>query len=286
MSTEISLQTTNPIEINKIFGFESTNKPSIPILKINAEDGEDEGGAPKGTFTYYDGDRLLYSDNITVRTFVKALQYKLYHPTDKSKNDMSIIAPSFRAEFRSLSGRIACGKMPSKAYKELGDKATTQQKELQDSVKCKLLIFGLVSGSFTSVDTGEKLELNDELFFWTCSQSSFMIMDQVITGIERERRPVPCTPIKLKLKKEKNGSVTYYVPLPEVTKDTVNLVGDRDVAYLERIKKYVSDTNDYVNKRYEEAIRGKAMDNEFKTLGDILDAKPSSSTDFNDPLAL
>lgn len=272
MTNNIAVVPTNPVEINKAFGFESSNKPALPTLKVNGADAEDDKpSAPKGSFVYDDGERLLHASEVTIRTFTKGLQYRLYHPKDKTKNDVSIIAPSFRAEFRSTSGRIACGKMSKQKYLELGDNVSPMQKELQDNVKCKLLIFGLVSGKFKSVDTGDEVELENELFMWTTSQSSFMVMDRAITGIEKERRAVPCTPIKIKLKKEKTGSVTFFVPLPEVLGDTVSFNAEREMPLLDKIKKYVVDTNRFVESKYNEALKGKSLDKDFASVGQIID---------------
>lgn len=278
-NTALTTLPTNAVELNKIFGFEGRGKPALPTLKVNGSDEEEGCGAPKGTFVFDDGERLLYASDITIRTFIKGLQYRVWNAKDKNKNDMSIIANSFRAEFRSISGKIACGKLPKKQYLELGDNVTSLQKELQDSVKCKLIVFGLVSGTFKSVDTDEEVVLKDELFIWTTSQSSFMIMEQTISGIEKERRAVPCTPIKLKLKKEKSGSVTYFTPQPEVLNETVSLDPVVDIANLNVIKKYITDTNDFVSRKYNEALKGKAVDDDFKSVGEILEGNTP-----NDPL--
>lgn len=285
MTNQLTTLPKNAVDINKMFGFEGKPIPILPILKINGSD-EDEGiTAPKGTFVYDNGKDVLYSTEVTIRTFLKGLQYRLYHPTDKTQNDFSIIANSFRAEFRSASGRIACGKLPKKQYAELGDNASTQQKHLQDNVKCKLILFGLISGKFTNVETKEEVTLEDELFIWVTSQSSFMPLDQAVTGIEKERRPVPCTPIKIKLKKEKNGSVTYYTPIPEVLKDSIELNAERDIPKLEKIKQYVVDTNKHIDDKYNAAIKDKNMDKYFANLGEILEGKIVKDTGFsNDPL--
>jgi len=264
------------VDINRLFGFQEKAAPSIPYLKVNGT-AEDEGiGAPKGTFVLDNGSRVLYAETATIRIYVKGLQYRLYHPKDSAKNDMSIIANSFRAEFRSISGRIACGKLPNKQFAELGDNVSPQQKELQDSVKCKLIVFGLVSGKFKDVETGDEVDVTDELFMWVTSQSSYMVMDSTIRGIEKERRPIPCTPIKLKLKKEKSGSVTYFVPMPEVTNDSVKLNAEVDLVHLEKIKKFINETNHYVNEKYNAAIKDKAVDTKFDALGAILDGDPLS----------
>lgn len=275
MSKELSTIQNNPVELNKAFGFEGKPKPSIPLLKVNGSDDEDGTSAPKGTFTYDDGDKILYASEVTIRSFVKAYQYRLYHPTEKDKNDMSIISNTFKAEFRSTSGRLACGKMNKKSYVELGDNVTTQQKYYQDNVKCKLLMFGLVSGEFTDVDTKTKIEVKDALFSWVVSQSGFMSIDQTIKGIEMERRAIPLTPIRLRLKKEKNGSVTYFVPIPEVLNETAKLDIERDTKYLEKVKDFIVNTNKFIDDKYTEALKGKANNDDFAAVGTIVEGKTS-----------
>lgn len=277
-NTAIATIPTNAVDINKAFGFESSKmKPDIPVLKINGAD-EEEGTAPKGTFVYDDGDRVLYANDVVIRAFLKGIQYRRWDSKDKTKNDMSIIATSFRAEFRSTSGKIACGKISSKKFAEMGNMVSPAQKELQDSVKCKLVLFGLVSGKFTSVDTKEEVTLHDQLFIWATPQSAFMPLDQTISGIEKERRAIPCTKIKLKLKKEKQGQVTYFVPQAEVLSDVVELSVEHDLPKLAKINKFVSDTNAHVDNKYNEALKAKAIDNNFTAVGEVLDDKKADFT--------
>ena len=273
-NTALATIPTNAIDINKAFGFESNKpKPTIPTLKINGADEEEGVSAPKDTFVYEDGEHILYSTEVTIRTFYKGMQYRRYDSKDKTKNDMSIIANTFNAEFRSISGRLACGKIANKKFAELGSLATTEQKELQDSVKCKLILMGMVSGKFTNVDTKEEVVMEDKLFIWVTPQSAFMPLDQVIKGIEKERRAIPCTKIKLKLKKEKQGQVTYFIPQPEVLSDVVNLSAEVDLPSLAKINKYIADNNAHVNSKYDEALKIKSLDSNFATAGEILEGK-------------
>lgn len=287
MSNDLATLSTNPVAINKAFGFAGRPKPLIPTLKINSDDDEDGTKAEKGTFVLDDGDKILYAKEVTVRSFLKAYQYRVFDKDDKTKNDSSIIANNFDVEFRSVSGKIACGKMGKKAYAALGDRATASQAALQKAVKCKLLVFGLVSGEFTDLDTKAIVKVEDALFVWVVAQSSFMVIDASIKGIEKERRPVPLTPIKLTLNKVISGKVTYFEPIPAVQNVTVPLVPERDQAYLATIQKFVKGNNDYVNQKYSEAHKGKVQSEDFKTVGQIIEGKVTPVNDMpNDPLDL
>lgn len=271
MSQDLALIQNNPTAINALFGFEGKPKPIIPILKVNSNDDGDGSTAPKGTFVLDDGDRVLYANDITIRSYVKAYQYRIYDTANPDKNDNSTIESSFKGEFRSISGKVMCGKMPKRNYEALGDSVTSAQKYYQDNVKCKLLIFGVVSGKFTDLDTKAEVDVVDELFNWTVAQSGFMGVDRAITGISKERRAVPMTPIKVSLKKEKMGSVVYFVPVPTVTPDTVVLDAVTDTARLAKISKFIQDSNTYVNNKYNAALKSKNQNNDFATLGEILE---------------
>lgn len=273
MTNELALVQNNAAALNKAFGFQGRPKPSIPVLKINGADDEDGVRAPKGTFVYDDGDRVLYAPAVAIRTFVKAYQYRLY-TKEKDKNDMSIIGKDFKTEFRSMSGRIACGKMGKKKYFELGENVSSTQKFLQDNVKCKLLVFGLVSGTFTDLDTKKEVKVEDALFSWVVSQSGFMPIDGAITGIEKERRPVPLTPIKVTLKKDKNGSVTFFSPIPEVQNTTANLIVERDGGFLAQINGFIDDTNEFIESKYNASVKAKTDDNNFAEVGKTIENNP------------
>lgn len=264
MTTELAVVENNPVAINKLFGFENKMKPVIPVLRI--EGAEDEDGvikAPKGNYVYDDGDRLLYAEEVKLRTFFKGFQYVLYDKNDRTKNDRSVIGKDFDIEYRSISGRIACGKLSKKKAKELGDNMSKQQQYYQDKAKCKLILFGLVSGEFTNVDTKEVVQLEDVLCVWNVSSSAFMSLVDTLKGIEKERRPVPLTPIRLTLKKERNGQVVYYMPIPHVQNEAVKFDLERDQEYLKRIHSFIKDSNDYVNEKYKASIAGESQNEQF-----------------------
>lgn len=275
----------NAVAINKMFGFDSKQKPQIPSLKI--EGSADEEGvvkAPKGTFVYDDGDKLLFAEEVHIRSFIRAFQYRLYDGDNKDKSDQSIIGQDFDTEYRSISGRISCGKLGKKKVKELGKNMSKEQQYFQDKVKCKLMIFGLVSGNFTNVDTKEKVQLEDQLILWVCPQSAFISIAETLKGIEKERRPVPLTPIRLSLKKEKNGAVTYYMPIPHVETRMATFVVDRDKEYLRRITEFIAGTNDYVNTKYNEALKSSTQNDNFATVDKAVKVEGALFTD--DPLDL
>lgn len=280
MSTDLALVANDAVKLNKLFGYQGRPKPPIPVLKVNGSDEEEGKTAPKGTFTYDDGEKVLYANICTVRSFVKAYQYRLFDGKNPDNKDMSIIFNNFGQELRSMSGLMACGKMNKKAYISLGANVSTQQKYLQDNVKCKLIIFGVVSGKFTDVETKKEVDLKDALFSWVVSQSGYMAMDQAVTSIEKERRPIPLTEINLTLKKDKNGSVTYFFPVPVVSDKSVPLVAERDSDYLKRINKFISDTNTVVNDSYNEVIKGKSNDNSFAKVSETINSISDDSIPF------
>lgn len=283
-STEVAIFDQSAAKINEMMGFVTRQKPQIPLLKVNAGDDDDDNAAPSDTIVYDDGDNILYAKEVNIRVFFMGYQYRLYDKDDKAKNDMSIIAPTFNAEFRSLSGRIACGKKSKKVFEGLGNRATAQQVELQKSVKCKLLIFGLVSGKFTNLDTGTEVEVKDALFNWGVSQSAFITMAETVKGVGKERRAIASTPIKLTLQKKKEGKVTFYVPVPEVLPDTVKLAPENK-KHLEEIAKFVKDTNDYVNQKYNTAHKVSAENDEFSKVGKTIEGSAKVIDDMpNDPL--
>lgn len=282
MSNDLALLEDDVVALNKAFGYQGRPKPPIPTLKINGADEEEGKTAPKGTFVYDDGERILYTaGEIAVRSYTKAFQYRLFDNKNKDNNDMSIVFNDFRQELRSMSGRLACGKMNKKSFEKLGSGATSQQKYLQEMTKCKLLVFGVVTGTFTDLNTKKPVELKDALFSWVVSQSGYMAMDAAITGLDKERRPVALTPIKVTLKKDKQGSVTYFSPVPVVQSNVEKLDPVRDADYLSQIQKFIKDTNDLVNERFNEAVKGKQENDNFATVSTVINnATPNDEIPF------
>lgn len=284
-STEVAVFDQSAAKLNAMMGFVTRQKPVIPLLRLNSGDDEDANNAPSDTIVYDDGDNLLYTKTANIRVFFQGFQYRVFDQEKKKHTDMSIIAPNFDAEFRSMSGKIACGKLSKKKFEELGNKATAAQVEAQKKVKCKLILFGLVSGTFTNNETKAEVEITDQLFIWTVSGSAFIDMADIIKGIGKERRAIASTPIKLTLAKKKEGKVVYYVPISEVLADTVKMVPE-NMKHMDSIKNYVKDTNDYIESRYNNANRVGAENGKFAQVGKVIDGVATEVDMPNDPLDL
>ena len=96
MTTEIALLNEySANKINEMMGFVSTPKPQIPAFKVNGSDDDDGLKAPKGTFVYDDGDRVLYATEAHIRVFFMGYQYRYYAKEKDVKSDASIIAVSY-----------------------------------------------------------------------------------------------------------------------------------------------------------------------------------------------
>ena len=190
-----------------------------------------------------------------MRVLFRGYQYTLFDAKEKKMLDSSVILPTFFGEFKSQSGKLACGRLSKKRVKEIGEhNLTAEQKYFQENVKVKTHLFVSVSYEGKTQD-GETSTVTNALCLYNPSSKAAYTIDEVLAGVEKEGRTIPLTTLNVKTKREKTGDNVYYVPVVEVEQGAAA----PDAQVVEHIRTavgFVESSNEYITKRYTEVLAG------------------------------
>jgi len=274
-------------ELNRQLGIsQEKSGPSVPRLKINslAED-ENEKPLPMGTFFIDEKDQpRAYSKEVKIRIVTRVYQYQNYSQDDKKMLDESMMLPSLFSEFPSMSGKLKCGKLSKKKVE--GVTLSPTQAKIQKDVKCRMFVFCLVSFTGTTVD-GKEVTYADKPVLWVPSQSAFVIVGDVMESFDKQKRAAIKYPVSLKLKKEKNGNVVYYNPVPTILNEAVALT-QVDVDAINSARDFISGVNKRVKEAYDRSLNKAANDSDVETAETVVsigaNVTKTSSKDLDDEI--
>lgn len=239
-------------ELNAALGISHDNGfDNVTRLKINKDAEDDQEKAlPMGTFFIVKKDTpRVYAKEITMRIVTRVFQYQHFDQTVKKMLDQSVLNSDLFGEFPSSSGKVKCGKLSKKQLE--GVNVSEAQAKVQKDVKCRMFIFGLVSYKGNTQD-GTEVSYVDEPVLWVPGQSGWKIMNDVLESFEKQKRAGIKYPVTIKLKKEKNGAVTYYVPVPSIGSEPVKLTQVDSIA-ISSAMEYVKSVNNKIMTDYRRA---------------------------------
>lgn len=246
-------------ELNQALGITQEKGPRVARLKINA-DAEDENEKPLPLGSFYideviDGKDAprAYAKKVDIRIVTRVFQFQNYDQTARKMVDESVMRTSLFAEYPSKSGKMKCGKLGKKQVE--GNTLSPEQTKLRKDVKCRMITFCLVSFTGTTQD-GTEVVYKDKPVLWVPSQSAWTIMDDVLKSFEKQKRAAIKYPVALTLKKEKNGNVTYYNPVPAISNEPVVLV-EADMEAVQSANEFVKSTNGRVMESYNSVINSR-----------------------------
>lgn len=282
MGELINIATSNFTDIAKLTGqdsFDGEARSTLVRLKINTEStDDDENTLPPGSFTLMHPEfGNVYAKTANLRIFVRGFQYIRYDSKDKEKNVRSIIIRNWGEEAVDSNGTIRCGKVTRKE----ADTLTGDAAEYQKSVTCFQQIIGLVTLNDAVTAKGVEVEVVDMPVRLQVRGKNFMAISEIIDVMTKKRREMIRTNINMSLKREKNGSVTYYVIQPTVDFTTPTIWrGDDDMEVLTNSIDYFKVINDDVMKYYTKALKsgGTVSKADKKLLKDVA----SLENDFTD----
>jgi len=240
-------------ELNRQLGItQESSGPIVPRLKINSL-AEDENDKPLQMGTFYIDEKdqpRAYAKEVKIRIVTRVFQYQHFSQEEKKMLDESVMLPSLFAEFPSSSGKIRCGKLSKKQAE--GVTLSPEQAKIQKEVKCRMFVFCMVSFTGTTVD-GQEVVYTDKPVLWVPSQSAFVIVDDVLKSFDKQKRAAIKYPVSLKLKKEKNGNVIYFNPVPTITSEPATLTKIDEEA-INSARDFIAETNKRVKANYARSL--------------------------------
>lgn len=181
--------------------------PQLPQLKVLMDDEDADGNPlPKGSFFLNGKTPAVYAKEVKIRVMAHHFQYVDFDGEAKKTRNKTILATTFRSDFPDMKGTLRCGRPQSKVFKELTD----DQKKKYESITCFRIIRGIVSYTGKTA-AGEEVVVENEPFIMRLKGSNFMGFDEQFASKLPSGRDLWDFWVTLTSKREKNGSVVYFV---------------------------------------------------------------------------
>lgn len=290
MNTEIALLNENQDhgQLMAQLGFGNTVKEvsgggdsvQLPRLKIINKPimGEETSGKAKkpkkvelvsaGAFALQvDKDTTIYANTIKFRTFAQQFMIKRYDNDMKRKlNDGSTVEGGFihtvmspdqwTDELCDDQGGVNCGK-PS-GYIEDFNSLPDDMKQLIRDCKRLRVLFGTVELVDPVDEKGDEVEnLGATPCVWEGSKSGFKPMGEPFKVMEQSRRLPLQHNITVTNEEAVNGSVTFFVPVPEVDLSETLPITEDDQVLLGTFMGYITEYNNRVMERHRTVMSDK-----------------------------
>ncbi len=256
-------------QIAQLTGQEMPSKATstLKVLKINRDFEDDDGNAlPSGTFTINVDGENVYAKTIKFQLFMQRYQYIHYDQTEGEFVGKSIMANNLypQTEVHDSTGTMRCGSVPSAKR----DNLTVEQATKQKDIKCYRMLFGKVTFNDAVNAKGEKREVANMPIIWKARGANFMPISVPLDALTAQRKPFIYYDMVVSLKKEKNGSVIYYVGTFSSPNGPLDF-GEDDQNLLADFNSYIETENKDVMKDYDSALRSS---------GNIIDAEATTVT--------
>jgi len=256
-------------QIAQLTGQEMPSKATstLKVLKINRDFEDDDGNAlPSGTFTINVDGENVYAKTIKFQLFMQRYQYIHYDQTEGEFVGKSIMANNLypQTEVHDSTGTMRCGSVPSAKR----DNLTVEQATKQKDIKCYRMLFGKVTFNDAVNAKGEKREVANMPIIWKARGANFMPISVPLDALTAQRKPFIYYDMIVSLKKEKNGSVIYYVGTFSSPNGPLDF-GEDDQNLLADFNSYIEMENKDVMKDYDSALRSS---------GNIIDAEATTVT--------
>ena len=250
-------------QIAQITGQELPSKSgsSLTLLKINRDHEDDDGNPlPAGHFMINHDGENVYAKTIKMQLFIQRYQYIHYDQAEGEFVSKSIMANNLypQTEVPDTIGTMRCGSVPASKR----DYLTAEQATKQKDIKCYRMLFAKVTLNDAVTANGEKRDVANVPVLWKARGANFMPISVPLDALTAQRKPFLYYNMNVSLKKEKNGSVTYYVGTFSVGDGPLDWSED-DQQLLQYFGDQVTTENKEVMKDHDKALR---------MSGDVIDA--------------
>ena len=273
-------------ERNNITGQGNTLSNSLPQLKVNYDtDVEVEGGetidVPKGQWKITvrdvnDNPVTAYSKKATIRIFMKRYRWAAWNATDAKYELMSSLFSNWGDPVVDNLGHEFAGGKFKKGVPAINPKFDPIGGSTP--LKCQQVVYCLVTLDDAKDMNGDKVVVTDVPASYIAKGSAFGPISDLMEEFSDKGRDSGNWAVSMTLKREKNGSVTYFVPVPVVEDE--HIYTDEEYTTLTKFGETVNFENLEVLAKYRKVIENKVVDT---AAGGIIDGSDLSN-DFDDEL--
>ena len=137
------------------------------------------------------------------------------------------------------------------------------------AVVCNQVIFGKISGDFRTAD-GTEVKIEDQPVVAYFKRSGFKPIGDFISNLAKQKKLMQKCVISLKTHRHKNGSVTFWTPMPALVDEVSITQEDKDLMAM--FADTVKGHNESVMNQYREAVKLIADDDDIDLAADFNDA--------------
>ena len=249
-------------------GGNSNRQVGLPRLNINY-DAETEDGQtlPRGAWKMYLDGRFIYAEEVKVRFILRTFEYSLWDQETGTFSSKSVQKPTLSGMFPSTDGINKAGRLTREEEEALSkdDPAYLRSR----AVVCNQVIFGNISGDFRTAD-GTEVKVEDQPVVAYFKRSGFKPIGDFISNLAKQKKLMQKCVISLKTHRHKNGSVTFWTPMPALVDEVSITQEDKDLMAM--FADTVKGHNESVMNQYREAVKLIADDDDIDLAADFNDA--------------
>jgi len=249
-------------------GGNSNRQVGLPRLNINY-DAETEDGQtlPRGAWKMYLDGRFIYAEEVKVRFILRTFEYSLWDQETGTFSSKSVQKPTLSGMFPSTDGINKAGRLTREEEEALSkdDPAYLRSR----AVVCNQVIFGKISGNFKTAD-GTEVKVEDQPVVAYFKRSGFKPIGDFISNLAKQKKLMQKCVISLKTHRHKNGTVTFWTPVPALVDEVSITQEDKDLMAM--FADTVKGHNESVMNQYREAVKLIADDDDIDLAADFDDA--------------
>ena len=225
---------------------------NIPRLAINRTPEDDDGNQlPVGHFYTYDSNigQNVFGKPVTLRPFIRAMQYMQYDAEKGEYVNRSIIFKSWKEEAIDILGGTRCGKIPFKERSTL----TPEELERQRTIRCYKLVYGLLSFKDGKTAQGNSHSVENLPVLYRVTGTAFSPVSAALDQLKKRKKLMFNCTFSLDTKRQKKGGNVFYIPEIGVNADTNLQLSDTDMETLKVFQESIDTENTEVVESYNSA---------------------------------
>ena len=215
---------------------------------------------------YLDG-RFIYADKVSFRPILRTFEYSVWDQESGTFSSKSVQKPTLSGMFPDTTGGNKCGRLTREEEDRLpkDDIAYLNSR----AVVCNQVLYGKISGEFKTAD-GTAVKIEDQAVVAYFKRSGFKPINDFIGGLSKQKKLMQKCEISLTTHRHKNGSVTFWTPVPTLEKEVD--ITDQDKELMGMFAETVKGHNENVMNQHREAVKLIADDDDIDLAADFDDA--------------
>jgi len=246
-----------------------TGQKGLPRININYDaETEDGKSLPRGSWKMYIDGRFIYADQVVLRPILRTFEYSMWDQENNNFSSKSVQKTTLSGMFPDTIGTNKCGRLTRDEENRLAkdDIAYLTSR----AVSCNQILYSKISGMFKDAD-GNEVEIKDEPVVAYFKRSGFIPMNDFINNLTKQNKIMQKCEINLATSRHKNGSVTYWTPMPTL-KGVVDTISDEDKELMSKFVDTVKGHNENVINQNREAAKLLSDDDDIDLAADFTDA--------------